>query len=145
MGPALPDNIHKINYLSSELDALYHQASHKLGMTDSDMRVLYALNDNGDRCLLADIYKQSGIRKQTVNSAIRKLEKNGILYLGPHKGKTKMVYLTEAGKQYAADTVVRLRDAETRAFAGWTEEEINTHIRLIAKYVDAFRAEIPTI
>ncbi len=30
---------------------------------------------NGEDCLLSDIYKQSGVSKQTVNSAIRSLER----------------------------------------------------------------------
>ena len=67
--------IHRINYLNAELNALYHHASLKLGLTDSAAMVLYTIYDNGENCLLSDIYKQSGVSKQTVNSAIRKLEK----------------------------------------------------------------------
>lgn len=145
MKPALVEKIHRINYLTSELDALYHQASLKIGMTDSAMRVLYALHDNGESCLLSIIYKQSGISKQTVNSAIRKLEEDGIVYLEQHSGKAKMAYLTEKGKQYVNDTVVKLCDAEVRAFDSWDEEEIDTHIRLMEKYIETFCTEAQKI
>lgn len=68
MNQALFDKIHKINYP----DALHHQATLKIGMADSEMRVLYAIHENGESCLLSDIYKQSGISRQTVNSALHR-------------------------------------------------------------------------
>ena len=37
------DEIHRINYLTSEMEALYHQASLKLGITDSVSIVLYTI------------------------------------------------------------------------------------------------------
>lgn len=138
----LVDKIHRINYLTSEMDALYHQASFKIGLADSAMRVLYALHDNGQSCLLSQIYKQSGISKQTVHSAVRKLEEEGLVYLEPHRGKAKMVCLTQQGKQYVSDTVARLYEAEIRAFASWSEEEIDAHVRLMEKYLECFRAQV---
>ena len=141
MNTKLFDKIHKINYLAAELDALYHQASLKIGMADSVMCVLYAIHENGESCLLSDIYKQSGISKQTVNSAIRKLEDDGILYLEQYKGKAKMVLLTDKGKQYVAETVSRLCEAEIAALETWTAAEIDTHISLLEKYVTSFKAQ----
>ncbi len=92
--------IHRINYLNAELNALYHHASLKLGLTDSVSMVLYTIYDNGENCLLSDIYKQSGVSKQTVNSAIRNLEKKDIIYLEQHLGRSKKVVLTDIGKEY---------------------------------------------
>ncbi len=135
-------SIHRINYLNAELDALYHHASLKLGLTDSASIVLYTIYDNGENCLLSDIYKQSGVSKQTVNSAIRNLEKKHIIYLEQHSGRAKKVVLTETGKEYVQKTTARLFDAETAAFSSWTEEEINAHIGYMEKYIDSFRKQI---
>ena len=66
--------LHRINYLTAELDGLYHQAALGVGLADSTMLVLYTIYDNGGSCLLRTIYQQPGISKQTVNSAIRKLK-----------------------------------------------------------------------
>ena len=73
------EKLHRINNLLAETDAVYHQASLRLGIADSTMRILYTILDNGERCLLSDVYKQSGISKQTVNSALRKLESAEII------------------------------------------------------------------
>ena len=61
----------RFNYLLSETDAAYHEAALRLGMSDSTMQVLYAICNNGDSCPLSEICSQSGISKQTINSALR--------------------------------------------------------------------------
>ena len=134
--------IHKINYLNKENDALYHQASLKLKMSDSVSIVLYTIYDIGPGCLLSDVYKSSGTSRQTVNSAIRSLEAADILYLEPYRGRAKRIVLTEKGAQYIEKTAARLFAAEAAAFDSWTEEEISTHLRLIEKYTACFRREI---
>lgn len=47
--------IHRINYLTSETDRIYHQASSKLGIANSISMVLYTIYDMGEPCLLSDI------------------------------------------------------------------------------------------
>lgn len=136
------DKIHRINYLNAELDALYHHASLKLGLTDSASIVLYTIYDNGEDCLLSDIYKQSGVSKQTVNSAIRNLEKKHIIYLEQYSGRAKKVVLTDTGKKYVQKTIARLFDAEAAAFATWTEEEINAHIGFMEKFIFSFHEQV---
>lgn len=138
-------DIRRINFLSTEMDALYHQSSLKLGISDSVSIVLYAMYDAGGECLLSHIYKQSGISKQTINSAIRKLEAEGIVRLTQHDGRAKKAALTGEGKAYAQKTAARLRQAEMDAFDAWTEEEIHSYIRLMEKYTDCFRRQIETL
>ena len=136
------NEIHRINYLTSEMEALYHQASLKLGITDSVSIVLYTIYDTGEDCLLSVIYKKSGISKQTVNSAIRGLEADGMLYLEQYTGRAKKIVLTEKGKEYMNKTVAKLYEAEVQAFESWSTEEINAYIHLMEKYVDCFRKQI---
>lgn len=136
------EKLHRINYLGAEMDALYHQASLRLGVSDSVMRALYTVYDNGGTCLLSDIYKQSGISKQTVNSAIRKLESEEILYLEQENGRGKRVHLTEKGKDYVEKNVARLYAAECEIFASWTEEEIDSYICFMEKYNEMFRQQL---
>lgn len=136
------DKIHRLNCLSNDLNSLYHQASRKLGVSDSVSVVLYMIYDKGDGCLLYDIWNEGGTSKQTINSAVRRLEADGILYLERDRGKAKRVRLTETGREYVLQTVARLYKAECRALESWTEDEIETYLRLMKKYNDSFRAEI---
>ena len=136
------NDIHKLNYLTSEMDALYHQASLKLGISDSVSIVLYTIHDRGENCLLSDVYKKSGVSKQTVNSAIRSLEKDGILYLEPYTGRSKKIVLTEKGREFVQQTVARLVDAEIKAFDSWSQKEIDTYVALMEKYTESLRQQI---
>ena len=139
------NEIHRINYLTAETDALYHRASLKLGITDSVSIVLYSIYDAGNDCLLSDIYKKSGISNKTINSAIRGLEADGILYLEQHNGRSKKIVLTDKGKGYVQKTAARLYQAEIDAFDSWTEDEVSTYIRLMEKYTDCFRQQIENL
>nr|WP_177297303.1 MarR family transcriptional regulator [uncultured Blautia sp.] len=136
------NKIRKINYLISEMNALYHLASLKMRISDSVSIVLYTIYDSGNGCLLSDVYKKSGISKQTVNSAVRKLETEEILYLEQHTGRSKRIFLTDRGKTFVRETVARLYEAEAGAFDTWREEEVNTYINLMKKYADCLRQQI---
>lgn len=134
--------MHRINCLTSDLDALYHQAARRLGVSDSVLIVVYMIYEKGDGCPLYDIWNDSGVSKQTINSAIRKLEEEKILFLEQDKGKAKRVRLTERGKDFVEQTATRLLEAECNAFQGWTEEELANYIGLMEKYNRAFRTQI---
>ena len=138
----LDETIAQINCLTEEVDSLYHQAAVRLGLSDSGSFVLYMLHTHGGSCLLYDIYKLSGISKQTINSAIRKLEQEELVYLEKYKGKTKLVCLTKAGKAYADQTVARLFEAERAAFLQWSEEELQMYLALIRKHDATLREQI---
>lgn len=145
MDDRLFEKIHRINYLAAEVNALYHQAAVRLGMPDSVMCVLYAICDSGGSCLLGEIYRQSGISKQTVNSAIRRLERDGILFLRQSKGRCKTVFLTDEGRQYVNRMILPLCRAETGAIESWTDGEIDAYIALTEKYAAAFQSQIENL
>ena len=62
------------NFLTSEINSLYHEAALRFGLSDSAMMVLYAVCDHEGSCLLHEIGRLSGTSKQTVHSAVRRLE-----------------------------------------------------------------------
>lgn len=136
------ERVHRINCLSNDLDALYHRAARSLGLADSVLIVAYMIHEKGDGCLLYDICSDSGLSKQTVNSAIRSLEKDGVLFLEKDRGKTKHIRLTKAGRDFIERTAGRLFEAECEAFKDWSNEEFETYLRLMAKYNATFKTEV---
>lgn len=136
------DSMKTVNCLSNDLDMIYHRAARKMGITDSVLVVLYMIYEKGDGCLLYDICVGSGLSKQTINSAVRKLEKDEMLFLKQDKGNKKRVFLTEKGKEYMTATAARLYEAECKAFDDWEKEELDTYLRLMKKYIDSLRIQI---
>ncbi len=138
----LDEIISEINCLTEDVDSLYHQAAVRLGVSDSVLFVLYMLHTHGGECLLYDIYKLSGISKQTINSAIRKLEQEELVCLEKYSGKSKLVCLTERGAVRAKETAARLFEAERAAFLQWSEEELRLYLDLIKKHDATLREQI---
>ncbi len=137
--------MYRVNCLASDLDALYHQAALKLGLSDSVLFVLYLVYEKEGRCPLSAIRKETSISKQTLNSALRKLEREQIVYLEQSGGRTKTVCLTEKGTDYARSTIARLFQAECSVFRSWTAEEIRQYLLLMEKYNSDFRKQIETM
>lgn len=135
----------RLNLLLSETDAVYHEAAKRMGLADSDMKILYTLCHLGPQTPLADIIRFSGISKQTINSALRKLEKQEVIYLQNTDGKRKQVCLTENGRRLAEKTVLRMIEMENEAMANWTEQETDLYIELTQRYLQDFKAKIQTL
>lgn len=131
-------------YLQSEIDGVYHEIAQKMGLSDSAMIILYTLQMHDGACSLQTVCKRSGLTKQTVNSALRKLEREGTVYLAPDGARSKRVCLTEAGKALAGRTVCRLMTAENEIFASWTEEETKQYLALTESYLSALREKLRT-
>ncbi len=135
------DIMYRVNCLAAELDAVYHRISQKLGVPDSVMMLLYALHRKGGRCPISDLRRDTNISKQTLNSAVRKLEGEGFLYLEQNRGRYKTLCLTQAGRSYAEQTAGRLLEAECSIFREWSQDEIEDYLRLCQKYNDGLRVQ----
>ena len=129
----------RFNHLLNEIDSAYHEMSMKLGMSDSAMIILYTICESGDSCPLLEICRKSGIRKQTINSAIRKLEAEGIVYLEMADAKKKIVCLTKQGRQPAERTAMRMIEAENEIFASWPKEDVDKYLELTKRFMEALK------
>lgn len=129
----------RFNYLLGELDAVYHEMSLKLGLSDSAMIILYTICDQGECCPLQDICRYSGLSKQTVNSALRKLEAEGVLYLEAAGSRNKTVCLTEKGMGLAERTVKRIMQAENEIYTSWPEQDVEKYLELTEHFLTALQ------
>ena len=135
MNPYSSREIRRFNYLIGETDAVYHELALKLGLSDSAMMILYTICDCGDCCPLQEICRLSCLSKQTINSALRKLEADGLLYLEPSGKKSKIVHLTEKGIQFANDTVVRVIEMENDIFRSFSKEDLEIYLSLTERFL----------
>ena len=131
----ISNEMKRYNHLVGEIDAVYHEISLTLGLSDSAMKILYTICDSGDSCMLQEISRRSGVSKQTINSAIRKLENEGIVYLKSAGTKNKNVCLTEKGKQLAKQTAIRLIEIENDIFASWEKNDVEKYLELTERFM----------
>lgn len=125
----------RYNHLIGEIEAVYHQMSLQYGLSDSAMRILYTICDSGSAYPLQDICRDSGLQKQTVNSALRKLEADGMVYLEQTDAKHKTVCLTSAGQQLANATARKIIQLENDIFAAWPQSDVQAYLMLTERFL----------
>lgn len=126
-------------YLSAEITSLYHEAAVKMGISDTVLNILYVLCEREGQCLQSDIFRLTGISRQTINSAIRKLEQDGLAYLEQGEGRNTLVCLTEKGHDFSAEKVRPLFQIENKIWNEWTVDEQERYLLFTQKYRDSFR------
>lgn len=132
----------EMNAIMAGTDALYHEAARRLGISDADFYILYVLVEAKGSIPQRDIYKESGMARSTVNSAIKKLEKKGILTLESLDGRSTVVRITYRGRRLSRDTVEKVIEIENKIYDAWTEEEKQTAIKLNRDFMDKFALEV---
>ena len=135
----------RFNHLLGEIEAVYHEMALKFGQSDSVMNILYTICDYGESCPLKEICRRSGISKQTINSGLRKLETEGIVYLEQAGARGKNVCFTEKGKALARDTAIRVIEAENGILASWPKEDVEKYLELTERFLIAIKEKAKEI
>ena len=92
--------LREYNLIHSGMVSAYHEAALKLGISDTAMDILYAICEDGDGINQSILYKKTGIKKSTVNSALHKMQSNGMIELRSGEGRNIKVFLTKAGAHW---------------------------------------------
>ncbi len=137
--------MHRFTYLIGETDNTYHELALKVGLSDSAMLVLYTLSDMGGECSLQTICSFSGLAKQTVNSALRKLEREEVVILKQQNGRNKNVKLTDKGMKLAENTVAKIMKIENEIMESWTKEEVQQYLSLTERYLNMLKEKLEEI
>ena len=132
---APPPYLHRYNRLIEELDNLYHTIATRLGVSDSVLSLLYAVKEHGDGCPIRTVRHAIGMPKQTLNSALRRLEAAGILTLSSAGGREKRILLTAVGKALTERTAARLMAAENAVFSAWDPAEVECYVSLTERFL----------
>ena len=124
------------NKLIGLIDGIYHEIALKLKLTDSEFDILYALSVHEEGCYQSVLYKQTGMTKSTVNTTIKKMEREELLYLTHGEGRNTCVFLTEKGKQLMKDTIYKVIQMENEIYDSWSKEEQEVLVRLSRDFVE---------
>ena len=68
----------QINQLARQIGGIYHEAALKMGFSDSELWILYALSVSTAGCRQTELCQSTGMTKTTVNSALKKMEEAGV-------------------------------------------------------------------
>lgn len=126
----------RLDHLIGETNAIYHEMSLYLGLSDSISSILYTLYCEGGRVSVSDLCRQTGLSRQTVHSALSHLKEDGTIILESVDRKSKRACLTESGMAFASQTVARIFEAENHVFDGWPREDVARYLDLMKRFRD---------
>lgn len=138
--------LEEYNSIFQENNDIYHAAAKKLGLPDCALWLLYILREKDCVYTQSEIRERLFMPKQTINSALKKLENDGFIELQTgNDRKTKLVGLTENGCRLAERSADKLLEAERSAFSRMTDQEQDTFLRLFRKLTNLLREEAERI
>ena len=132
----------ELNKQYRETDRIYHEISMQSGLSDSAFMILYAIVELGDGCQQKDIADLYCYSRQTINSSISGLQRNGILQL--HKGSRRDLHisLTTEGKRFVEEKIYPVMEMENSIFDELTEQESEEYLRLAQKITCLLREKM---
>lgn len=122
------------NRIMKENDEIYRDLARTLGLSESVFWILYTLR-TGDASAQSEICACTHQPKQTVNSALKKMEADGYIELtcGDNR-RRKRILLTERGDALCKRTVDKVIEIECDALNEMPEEELELFLSLFRKY-----------
>ena len=135
--------IELIEQQRKEQDAIYHNVAVKYGLSDTAMWVLYNIYLASDVITQQELCRQCFFAKQTVNTAITSLIKNGYVELEsiPGTRNHKKIMLTAKGVKLTEVTIKPLVEAEKCAYAVLNSEEIKAYLDMTTRLTVSLREE----
>ena len=134
--------VQALNKMLCNIDNAYQLMLQKKNLSDSDYAILFAILELGEGCLQKDISNASYISKKTINSTIKKFERDGIIKLVAGKYPNMHIYFTEKGKKYIKDNIIPLIEFENKFLEDIPDNEYENMVELYLKYVKIFREKV---
>ena len=139
---ATENKLRHINGMLSEISSIYEKLLSSKNVPEGVFIVLSSILDLGEGCLQKDISEISYLNKKTVNSTIKKLQKDGYIELQAGKYPNMHIYLTEKGKAYMRENIIPIIEVESKALELMSPRAFETLVESYKKYIDNFREHV---
>lgn len=136
--------IASINRMLREYGSFYEGAAARLGVSDSVFDTMYTLYLH-DGATQKEICELSYVSKQTIHSAVARLEREGLIRGEHGRGRTVKLFLTDAGRAEAARIARPVVEAEHRAYNVLSPQEFDELLGYLARIGDQLRRDMDAI
>lgn len=136
-----------LNQCDKALDDLYHEYAASWHISDAALWVLYAIYDAEETITQADICSCWFFSRQTINTALKGLEQQGVIALEsvPGNRKSKAIRFTQEGMKTAEGILEPLLEAERKVFNTLSDEENRIFAELSQKRCSLLREYLKTV
>lgn len=127
--------LREYNRLFTAGSRIFHDFAQSAHLSDAEYNLLYTLADLGEGCCQQDICLVTLLPKQTVHSAVSRLQKDGCVTLAQGQGRQQRICLTEKGNALINNKITPIMEAESAALSAMTEAEQRQLIRLTETFI----------
>lgn len=137
------NRLERLDYLFKKVDRAYRNFDAALDLPHSAVSVYYCLLNQEGSCELGALRAETGVPKQTLNSLLRQLEKEGMLEVRLTEGsyKKKAAILTDKGRKQAENTAGLVMECEKWALASFDEKEAGLLFDLLERFCGELDAQ----
>lgn len=135
------------NQIYKEMDIIYHGYAKSCGLSDMAYWILYSMAESDEYFTQRDFCNDWFFAPQTVNSALKDLEKKDIIFLEsvPGNKKNKLIKPTENGKRFMESTIIPIIQTECESFETLSKEECELMLSITKKYISALKDKISVL
>lgn len=143
----MSDKLREFHQTWKEIDDLYHHYAKSFGLSDTAFWILYFMRQSEKPCTQRDLCDEWYYSPQTVHSALKTLEKQGLIYLSSTttNRKNKQIHFTAEGNSYANQVITPLIQAENKSFDLLSDSERDLLISISQTHAVLLRKEINQI
>lgn len=144
MNDQLSQQLALLNQNDKMLNDLYHNYAVNVNLSDTAFWIFYIAWTQGDGCTQKELCEAWSYSRQTINTALKNLEKQGYIKLAFMAGnrKSKQILFTDHGKEFARKIILPLLEAERISFGLLNERERIDLILLSQKRTKLLQKEI---
>lgn len=134
------------NSIMKETDEIYRSIAKRFSLPDCTFWILYTLRADSATQTQSEICRAMYQPKQTVNTALKKLEADGCITLGcTADRRSKQISLTQKGVELAEKTVDRVIEIEKKTLSQFSDDEQKSLIALLQKYAALLKGNIDNL
>lgn len=134
------------NRIIKENEDIYRGLAKRMGLSECSFWILYILRTEYTAPVQREICAHLHEPKQSINSALKKMEADGYIELvcGDDR-RSKQILLTPRGTAVCENTIDRVVQAECSAFGALLDEEQETFLHLFHKLTDLLKEQMEEI
>lgn len=125
--------------------SLYRNLYKRYNVNQSTFWILYLVKTNSCPPYQNEIIKYTNEPKQTINTAIKKLESSGYIQLIDNGKRNKEIVITDSGNQYCQNFVDKLIQAEENVVNSLSKKEYETLMDINKKRIELLEREFNKI
>jgi len=142
MNIKISSKVKSLNSMLCNIDSAYQSLLQSKNLSDSDYAILFAILELGEGCLQKDISSASYISKKTINSTIKKFERDGIIELKAGKYPNMHIHFTQKGNNYITKNILPLIEFENKFMEDIPDDEFQHLTEMYLKYVKIFKERV---